>query len=167
MPTSVPAPRRALTALLVLVLSLFGVTALSISAAAPAQALCAAQPLTGDWHNTNPDTRAVRRVVVGFNCGDVVLCDTSGHCTGGQSYFTLRGYGSCTPTACDWGTRTAQAMGDGWQRATYSYSWATKYLWVKTYVYSGVTYLRVYTWTDFTPADGRTDYSTDEWALKS
>jgi hypothetical protein len=39
-------------------------------------------------------------------------------------------------------------------------------VWVKTYVYSGITYLRVYVWTDFTAADGRTDYAIDEWMLK-
>ena len=165
MTTSVPAPRRALVALLALALALLGATALSVSAAPPAQALCAAQPVVGSWHNIDPATRSVRQVDVGFVCDDVRLCDTNGNCTGGRSYFTLRGFGACHPTSCDWGTRTAQDMGDGWLRATYSYSWSTKYLWVKTYEFSGRTYLRVYTWTDFTPADGRTDYATDEWAL--
>ncbi|MBO3095636.1 hypothetical protein [Cellulomonas dongxiuzhuiae] len=166
MPTSVHAPRRALLAFLALVLSLFGVAALSVSTAQPAHALCATPPLMGDWHNIDPGTRSVRQVTVGFHCGDQVLCDTDGNCTGGESYFTLRGYGACTPTACDWGSRRAQDMGDGWLRATYTYSWATKYLWVKTYGYYGSTYLRIYTWTDFTAADGRADYATDEWALK-
>ena len=166
MHTTALAPRRVVPAFLVLVLAMFGLTALTVQQAQPAHALCAAQPMTGDWHNINSSTNAMTRVVVGFNCGDVILCDTNGHCTGGQSYFTLRGFGKCSPTDCDWGTRVAQDMGDGWQRATYSYSWATKYLWVKTYVYYGLTYLRVYTWTDFTPADGRTDYATDEWMLK-
>ena len=135
-----------------------------IQHAAPAHALCASSPMVGDWHNINGATRSMTRVVVDFTCSDVVLCPVGQPCTGGDSYFTLRGYGACTPTACDWGSRRATSMADGWQRATYSYGWATKYLWVKTYAYYGLTYLRVYTFTDFT--DGRTDYSTDEWMLR-
>lgn len=37
---------------------------------------------------------------------------------------------------------------------------------MKTYPRYGRTYLRVYVFTDFTPADGRKDYSSDEWMLK-
>ncbi|HEX8510395.1 MAG TPA: hypothetical protein VF635_12985 [Propionibacteriaceae bacterium] len=122
--------------------------------------------MTGNWHNINSSTRALTRVVVNFQCGDQRLCDENGNCTGGESYFTVRPFGACTPTACDWGTRRAQPMKDGWQRATYTHSWSTKHVWVKTYTYSGKLYLRVYTWTDFTAADGRTDYKTDEWMLK-
>jgi hypothetical protein len=134
--------------------------------AAPAQALCVRPALTGDWHNIDPATRSTTRVVVGFACGDTVHCDTNGNCSGGESYFTMRPFGKCHPTDCDWGTRRSQTMTDGWQRAIYPNSWATKYVWVKTYQYYGLTYLRVWVNTDFTPADGRTDYITDEWMLK-
>jgi hypothetical protein len=135
---------------------------------APAQsahALCAEQPMVGNWHNIDSNTRSVTRVDVGFNCGDVVLCDENG-CTGGESYFTVHAFGKCHPTDCDWGTRRTKPMGDGWERATYTYGWATVHLWVKTYSYYGQVYLRVYTWTDFTPADGRTDYASDQWMRK-
>lgn len=152
--------------LVALVIALAGAVGTSVVAATPASALCATQPMTGNWHNIDSSTRALTRVNVGFVCGDVRLCDTNGNCTGGESYFTLRPFGKCSPTDCDWGTKRATAMGDGWQRATYTHSWATKYVWVKTYVFSGRTYLRVYTFTDFTAADGRTDYTTDEWMLK-
>lgn len=154
---------RLLLSLMITVAAAVGVTTV---AAAPAQALCVTQPMTGTWKNINAATNSITRVNVGFGCGDVVLCDTNGHCTGGQSYFTLRPFGKCHPTDCDWGTRTATAMADGWQKATWNYSWATKSVWVKTYTYYGRQYLRVWSYTDFTPADGRTDYSTDEWMLK-
>ncbi|HVK46024.1 MAG TPA: hypothetical protein VM429_14110 [Micropruina sp.] len=154
---------RFLIATVIAMAGVFGAAAVS---APTASALCSTPAMQGNWHNINPATRSLTRVNVGFVCDDVRLCDTSGNCTGGQPYFTLRPFGKCSPTDCDWGTRRAAAMADGWQRATYSYSWSTTYVWVKTYVYSGVTYLRVYTWTDFTAADGRTDYSTDEWMLK-
>ncbi len=152
--------------LLVLAVAFAGAVGLTTVNAAPAQALCSSSPMVGNWHNINASTRAMSRVSVGFHCGDVILCDTNGHCTGGQSYFTIRAFGKCTPTDCDWGTRRATTMAGGWQRAIWSYSWSTKYVWVKTYVYYGRTYLRVWTHTDFTAADGRTDYTTDEWMLK-
>lgn len=129
-------------------------------------ALCSTPAMMGNWRNINTAANSVTRVNVGFVCGDVRVCDTSGHCTGGETYFTLRPFGKCSPTDCDWGTKRATAMSDGWQRAIYTHSWATKYVWVKTYVYSGITYLRVYVWTDFTAADGRTDYAIDEWMRK-
>lgn len=159
-------PHRLLRLLMTAVIALTGALGASVATAPKASALCATQAMAGNWHNINPATRSLTKVDVGFVCGDVRLCDTNGNCTGGESYFTVRPFGKCSPTDCDWGTKRAATMSDGWQRAVYSYSWATKYVWVKTYVYSGITYLRVYTWTDFTAADGRTDYSTDEWMLK-
>lgn len=164
--TSLSAPQRLIRLLAAFVLAVAGLVGVGAATASPAHALCATQALQGNWSNINPNTRSLTKVNVGFVCGDVRLCDTNGNCTGGESYFTLRGFGKCSPSDCDWGTRRATDMGGGWQRAVYSYSWSTKYLWVKTYVFSGVTYLRVYTITDFTAADGRTDYTTDEWMLK-
>ena len=158
--------RRLTRLLIATVIALAGAFGATVATATKASASCAAQAMAGNWHNINSSTRALTKVNVGFVCGDVRLCDTNGNCTGGESYFTLRPFGKCSPTDCDWGTKRAATMSDGWQRAIYPSSWSTKYVWVKTYVYSGVTYLRVYTWTDFTAADGRTDYSTDEWMLK-
>ncbi|GAA3616227.1 hypothetical protein [Microlunatus ginsengisoli] len=155
-----------LRVLIVLVAGAFVIGLLSFAHPPAALASCSTPSMAGAWQNIDPNTRSLTRVSVGFECGDQVLCDTDGHCTGGDSYFTLHPYGKCHPSDCDWGARRAQDMGSGWQRATFSYSWATKYVWVKTYTYGGRLYLRVYTWTDYTAADGRTDYSTDEWMLK-
>ena len=152
--------------LLAMMIAMAGAVGATIATAAPAHALCSTPAMMGNWRNTNTAANSVTRVNVGFVCGDVRLCDTNGNCTGGETYFTVRPFGKCSPTDCDWGTKRATAMSDGWQRAVYTYSWATKYVWVKTYVYSGITYLRVYVWTDFTAADGRTDYAIDEWMLK-
>jgi hypothetical protein len=134
--------------------------------APPAQALCATQALQGDWHNTNPNTNAMTRAVVSFNCSDVRLCDINGVCTGGTSTFSTRVFGRCSPSDCDWGTRTATDMGGGWIRSIYSFGFKTSYVWLKTYDYYGLTYLRVWVHNDFTSADGRTDYTTDEWFLR-
>ena len=164
--THTSTPHKLVRLLIAAMIAMAGVFGATVATAPKASALCVTQPMAGSWHNINSATRALTKVNVGFVCGDVRLCDTNGNCTGGESYFTIRPFGKCSPTDCDWGTKRATSMSDGWQRAIYPYSWATKYVWVKTYVYSGVTYLRVYTWTDFTAADGRIDYSTDEWMLK-
>jgi hypothetical protein len=96
----------------------------------------------------------------------VILCDTSGHCTGGVSRFFMHMYGACSPTSCDWGRLEAFPQYDGWIRSIYNFGFASVHVWLKTYQYYGLTYLRVWTYTDFTPQDGRTDYTTDEWMLR-
>lgn len=163
---SSPLTRLGLRTLITCLLAAVAATLFIVVAPQPAHASCVAQPMAGNWHNINANTRSITRVNVGFNCGDVILCDQNGNCSGGESYFTVRPFGKCHPTDCDWGTKRTQSMGNGWQRAVYTHSWATKYVWIRTATYNNRLYLRVYTWTDFTAADGRTDYSTDEWMLK-
>lgn len=158
-------PRTVGRLLLILALALGSAVGIGVATAQPALASCSANPAIGNWHNTNANTRAMTRVTVGFVCGDVILCDPSGHCTGGDSYFTVHPYGACSPTDCDWGAKRATPQVDGWLEATFNFGFKTSYVWVKTYVYSTITYLRVYVYNDFTPADGRTDYTTDEWMV--
>jgi hypothetical protein len=133
--------------------------------AAPAQALCSGtSPATGSWHNIDPNTNSVTRVELDWGCADHEVCDTSGNCSSPAG--TIRVFGRCHPSDCDWGSRTTYAMDGGWEKATYRYDWATKYVWVRPYQYYGRTYLRVWVNTDFTAADGRQDYITDVWMLK-
>ena len=139
---------------------------LGTASATPAYALCSTPALAGDWHNIDPNTRSMTRAVITFECGDVRLCDTSGHCTGGQSFYRARMFGKCHPSDCDWGTVTASDRGNGWQLATYKFGFVTSYVWLKTYSFSGRTYLRVYVDNRFAPGDGRANYVTDEWFLK-
>jgi hypothetical protein len=155
-----------LTGLLAAVAALVAAFALQASHPAPAAALCAAPAEVGDWHNIAA-TNGMTRVVVGMECGDVVTCDAdTGVCSGGDTYETIRAFGRCHPTDCDWGTRRASDMGGGWQMATFNFGFKTSNVWVKTYQYWGLTYLRVWVYNDFAPSDGRADYSTDDWFLK-
>jgi hypothetical protein len=179
-PTSTPAcqarrrPRRSarrtiatgLAAILTLLTTTLAVVGIEVMASAPAHAVCA-DTLGGTWRNIDPSTRSVTQVTITMtSCGDTALCDTSGVCTRSETTYSIRTFGKCSPTDCDWGTRPLTRQADGWQRAIYSYSWATKYVWVKTYEYYGRTYLRVWVRTDFTDADGRTDYTSDVWMLR-
>jgi hypothetical protein len=127
--------------------------------------LCSA-PLVGNWHNINASTNAMTRALVSFTCSDVILCDTNGHCTGGDSYYSTQMFGKCSPTDCNWGTARAYPQYDGWIKSTYNFGFKTSSVWLKTYSYYGLTYLRVWVYNDFTSADGRTDYTTDEWFLR-
>jgi len=144
-------------------LSLTAVTSLGLAtagttlAAEPAYALCSGtSPATGDWHNIDPNTRSITRAIVDWGCPDQP----------GLAAGYVRLFGKCHPTDCDWGVRRTYAENGGWESATYRYSWSTKYVWIRPYSFHGLTYLRVWVHTDFTPADGRTDYTTDEWMLK-
>jgi hypothetical protein len=141
---------------------------LGVAGTTPAHAICSTPPLTdqhGSWRNIDANTNSVTRVRVNNVCSDVRLCDQFGNCTTNGGYF-VRVFGRCHPTDCDWGEVKAARKSDGWILATYHRSWATKYVWLKTSTFSGTVYLRVYVHTDFTAADGRTDYTTDEWFVR-
>jgi hypothetical protein len=158
--------RSATAALIVMMLAALAFVFVgSTLTAAPAHALCSgSSPATGTWKNIDPSTRSVTKVVLDWGCADQALCDTSGHCV--YPAGTIRVFGKCHPTDCVWGSRRTYAEKGGWESATYKYSWATMSVWVRPYQYYGRTYLRVWVHTDFTPADGRQDYTTDEWMLK-
>ena len=128
-------------------------------------ALCSA-PMVGDWRNINANTNAMARALVTFTCGDHVLCDTDGNCTRPESYYSMHMFGKCHPNHCDWGRLRATPMHDGWIRALYDFGFKTGHVWLKTYNYYGLTYLRVWVYNDFAPWDGRADYATDEWFLR-
>jgi hypothetical protein len=162
---AVAAPKKAGTMLAAVVLAIGFAAVLTVTTAKPAHALCVANNLEGNWHNIDSSTNAMTRVTVSFSCGDVVLCDQNGNCTGGTSAWYVHAWGRCHPTDCDWGVRQATSMGDGWIRAIYNFGFKTSYVWLRTYQYYGLTYLRVWVFNDFTPSDGRADYTTDEWML--
>jgi hypothetical protein len=134
-------------------------------AASPASALCATPREQGVWRNIDPNTTAITRTDVSLrDCGDQVLCDTDGNCTGGQTTFNLHLWGRCHPTDCDWGTTIGYPQYDGWIAGTYNFGFKISHVWVRAYDYWGLTYLRVWVYNDFT--DGRADYVTDEWFLR-
>jgi hypothetical protein len=159
--------KRALCVLVVAVTAaVAGLTTLmAATPSTPVSALCVANPIAGNWRNIDSSTRSVTRVVVSEGCDDVRLCTESG-CTGGTgAFYDIAVFGKCSPTDCVWGTRRLADAGGGWYRTTYNFGFKTSDVWIKTYPYYGRTYLRVWVYNDFTPADGRTDYTTDEWFL--
>ena len=154
--------RSVVLAAVVLLTACVGVSALS---AGPAAALSASNPMEGTWRNTNTATNSMTRL-------DVETCAAITTCSGGVCSITydagtfVSAWGKCSPSDCAWGRKQAENRPDGWVRATYNFGFKTSYVSVKTYEYYGRTYLRVWVNNDFSTADGRTDYISDEWFLR-
>jgi hypothetical protein len=70
----------------------------------PAYALCVANPMSGRWVTTNPSTRFLTRAHVEVGCCDQIL-NGELHCSPPDS---VRLFGKCHPTDCDWGARTGR-----------------------------------------------------------
>lgn len=135
---------------------------LALTFSGNANALCVFPTDLGDlgrWNNIDPNTRSIVKADLGFACGDVILNGVVPY-TG----YQIRLFGSCHPTACDWGWANIAPYSDGWYRTTIHHGFATRYVWVKKYQYWGRDYLRIYIWTDFA-SSSRTDYASDEWFL--
>lgn len=127
-----------------------------------ANALCVLPTELGElgrWNNIDPNTRSITKADLNFACGDVILNGVVPY-TG----YQIRLFGSCYPTDCDWGWANITPYGDGWYRTTINHGFATRYVWVKKYVYWGLDYLRIYIWTDFA-SSSRQDYASDGWFL--
>ena len=142
--------RRYLGSLVALALMALGLTAVGTTiAAAPAFALCVTSELQGNWHNIDPNTTGMSAVNVTFTCNDQRICDENGHCTGPDVFHSMDPFGRCHPTDCEWGWLRASNQADGWIEATYNFGFKTSYVWLKTYHFYGLTYLRVYVNNDF------------------
>ena len=156
---------RVVRSLLAAVVVLGTCLVLTVGSARPAAALCTASPLQGDWRNINASTNAMTRVVV-ETCQPITTCSGSICSTTYDAGTFMTPYGKCWPSDCNWGRKQAQYMGDGWIRTIHDFGFKTSHVWAKTYDYYGRTYLRLWVYNDFSPSDGRTDYTTDEWFLK-
>ena len=127
---------------------------LLLSNAAPALALCVTSPMTGDWVTTNPATRGLTRAEVEVGCCDQVL---NGRlvCSPPDS---VRLFGRCHPTDCDWSVRTGAFQTASGLRLTYNQGFATRTVRINA-LPSGN--LRVRVFTNFADP-GRRDYNMTE-----
>ncbi len=98
-----------------------------------------------DWVNVNPDTRGTTRLIIQEE-GDEL---------------SVHGYGQCHPADCDWGTVNAPFSGNP-TTVVFDFGYATRTL---TMELIDLTTLKVVDLTDFTEADGRTDYETTEFFM--
>lgn len=93
----------------------------------------------GDWLNVDEDTRGMTRLVIGEG--------------------TLHGYGSCSPTDCDWG-ETAASVVDGALVGTYDFGFKRSSITARI---SG-PFLLVTEFNDYAAGDSRPD-RTDSYVL--
>lgn len=155
-------PRGLVQFLAALALSLF-------LSPAPTVASCIDPFEDGTWLNDDLNTRGIRRVVVGFTCNDVIHCsvDANGnvHCEEPGPPWTVRLFGACSPSDCDWGAATGQdyytADGARWIYAFYDQGFAKRYVFLKpSSLYPG--HLFMWMFTDFT-SPSRPDYVMRNW----
>jgi hypothetical protein len=104
--------------------------------------------------------------LVAETCQSVTTCSGGVCSTAFDAGTFLTPFGRCHPSDCNWGRRLADHPGDGWVRTIHNFGFKTSHVWVRNYTFSGVVYLRVWVNNDFSAADGRTDYITDDWFLK-
>lgn len=101
--------------------------------------------LVGAWHNANPNTRSITRILIG-RLGNNLAVHT---------------YGKCSPTDCDWGTVTGYTyatsvgsnLGIGFS-AVYNFSFAQ----VINVGYLSGSNLYVFEFTRFTDNSGRSNF---------
>jgi hypothetical protein len=104
--------------------------------------------ISGPWVNENPETGGVVSVNMGPN-------DEEG--------FDLQAWGQCSAWDCDWGVTSANTTNwGGSQQITgfWDQGFATR---TQTITYLSSSRIQIATATDFTEADGRTDYTSTEF----
>ena len=94
--------------------------------------------LDGTWVNKDENTGGLTKLIIS------------------EDNTVFHGFGSCSPVDCDWEEVAMTATDSGYE-AVYEYSWSTRYLTISALTDSG---LEVHSFTDFTEADGRTDYES-------
>ena len=100
------------------------------------------------WGNENLETPGITRVDIAVDGTDVMV----------------QAWGRCTPTDCEWGP-AASVNTSAWAStqqitAFWDQGYATR---TQTISFLSVDYIKVVTFTDFTEADGRTDYTLVEY----
>lgn len=119
----------------------------------PAKAGLCIQPYeVGDWVNQDSNTDSITRAQVRMQCKEL----------GGTRVipvFSVRLFGACVPTDCEWENVGLRPKGDGWFFGTLDQGFADREIWVRA---DGRDDLRVYISTDFADS-GRQDYSSNDW----
>ncbi|QLE58543.1 hypothetical protein [Nostoc sp. TCL26-01] len=144
-------------------LSIWGLTTIAmISLPESAQAICAANPMDGVWQNVNPNTRSLVKAEYRSSCHDVILCP-NGNCQPQPTDVgKIRLYGSCHPTACDWGWTNVYQQAP-WVRGKYNQGFADKWVWARIQN----NQLEVITLAQFKDNSGRADYATKDYFQKT
>ena len=146
---------RAMSALLGMVLLIYGVYAHSVADRAPQSRVTPGPPpqkpvkpvshslLSGSWKNDNPQTRGITRLEVQQN-GDLVA---------------VHAWGACSPQDCDWGIATGAVGGE-----SASVTWDQGFVLRKMVLFSDAGRLRIV--LDSVYRDGRSPKHAVEYFVK-
>jgi hypothetical protein len=145
------------------ILGTLGLFVVLVAMPSTSHALCSLPQEEGNWINADPSTNSLTRIQLQFVCQDQIL--------NGQPYppgppWYVHVWGKCHPSDCDWGRVGANKLSNGQIYAVFNQGFATKHVYAKMSQYRQGQ-LWVYTYTDFTDADGRTDYATENWFVKN
>jgi len=128
----------------------------------PAFALCGGHAAEhGDWVNAEPNASGIARIEL-RDCQPVTTCSGGTCTTTHDAGWTMRVFGRCSPTDCDWGwTLGAFRLSSGQIPGYYDQGFAKRYVYAKMSQYRPGQ-LWVYWRTDFTDPN-RADYDRHEW----
>ena len=147
-----------------------GVAAVTGSAPGPAAAaarrLCSGHGIEyGDWVNADPASRSIVRAEL-RDCQPVTRCTGDICSIVHDAGWTVRLFGSCSPTACDWGWSAGQfRLSSGQIYAYYDQGFARRYVWAAMSLYRpGQLWIAVR--TDFVDP-GRADYESQNWFVRA
>jgi hypothetical protein len=152
---------------LLLLLGLLATAMLVLGAGAQrAEALCSGHsPEFGTWVNADPSSGGIARIQTA-DCQSVTTCSGNICSTTFDAGWSMRVWGKCSPTNCDWGwSAGAFPTSSGQVFGFYDQGFAKRYVYAKMSAYRPGQ-LWVHWRTDFVdPA--RADYERDEWFVRA
>ena len=132
----------------------------------PSARLCSGHAVEyGDWVNADPATRGITRAHL-RDCQSVTTCSGTTCTIVHDAGWSMRLFGACSPTACDWGWSAGRLrLGNGQIPAHYDQGFAKRYVWAAMSAYRpGQLWIMIR--TDFVdPA--RPDYESQNWFIRS
>jgi hypothetical protein len=127
--------------------------------------LCSGHPVEyGNWVNADPNTNSITKAQL-RDCQSVTTCNGDICSITYDAGWTIRLFGKCSPTDCDWGwTPGALRLSTGQIPGTYNQGFAKRYVWAAMSQYRpGQLWIAVR--TDFTDPN-RADYETQNWFVR-
>ncbi|MFG1604816.1 hypothetical protein [Actinoplanes sp. NPDC049265] len=127
--------------------------------------LCSGHPAEyGNWVNADPNTNSITKAQL-RDCQSVTTCSGDICSITYDAGWTIRLFGKCSPTDCDWGwTAGRLRLSNGQIPGQYNQGFAKRYVWAAMSQYRpGQLWVAVR--TDFTDPN-RADYETQNWFVR-
>lgn len=136
------------------------------AATQPSRRLCSGHAAEyGDWVNADPATRSITRAHL-RDCQPVTRCSGDICTIVHDAGWTMRLFGACHPTDCDWGWSAGQfRLSTGQIYSFYDQGFAKRYVWAAMSAYRpGQLWIAIR--TDFVDPN-RADYESQNWFVRA